>query len=155
MAIPSVTLLKSLSLRFSLLALSSRACLFLSFRLCLVNLKEHVLSQQEVELNLCLSKKRLLAMPAASKQDVILDLSFAFRETRDLYRTLIVSNGGEPLLVFMSCLDEDVLWDRIRKRQEAGVNADANFKISRQTLRLYLGGFEVPNGEGEIVVGGW
>lgn len=48
---------------------------------------------------------------------------------------------------------EDVLWNRIRARREAGVNADCALDINEELLKTYVEGFDVPNGEGEIVLG--
>lgn len=84
-------------------------------------------------------------------KDVILDRAFYAKEDRDHYRALAEKHGGRVVLVYLSA-PKEVHWQRIVARREASVNADSMFEISRELLDMYYDGFEVPSGEGEIVV---
>jgi hypothetical protein len=44
------------------------------------------------------------------------------------------------------------LWRRIQERRAKGVDADSALDIGEELLSSYVEGFDVPNGEGEIVV---
>jgi predicted kinase len=86
---------------------------------------------------------------------VILDFSFAHKETRDEWKNLIEQGGGRWILVYM-----DVEFDEIRRRvrernhqRETGVrknDADAAYDVTKEVLEMYIQGFERPVGEGEI-----
>lgn len=87
---------------------------------------------------------------------VMLDFSFAFKETRDEWKSLIEKNGGRWILVYM-----DVEFDEIRRRvrernnqREIGErrDADAAFDVTEEILEAYMQGFEKPVGEGEIIL---
>ena len=92
--------------------------------------------------------ERLLA---EGKRDLILDRAFYAKEDRDHYRALIEKYGGRCVLVYLSA-PKTVLWERIQSRRRAGVNADCMLDISLSLLDSYYDKFEVPSGEGEIVV---
>jgi predicted kinase len=49
--------------------------------------------------------------------DVILDLNFWTRESRDDVRTKVAAMGGESILFFLNC-EPSVAWSRIQKRNE-------------------------------------
>ena len=84
-------------------------------------------------------------------RDVILDRAFYAKEDRDLYRQLVEKHGGRVVLVYLSA-PQSVLWERIQARRKASLNADTMFEISESLLDTFYNGFEVPRGEGEIVV---
>lgn len=75
-------------------------------------------------------------------RDVILDLSFWSRESRDRYRQLIRRAGGEPVLVYLKA-DKEVLRERLRERNKT-VGANAVF-VSEEMLEQYYDGFQEPD----------
>jgi predicted kinase len=84
-------------------------------------------------------------------RDVILDRAFYAKEDRDLYESLIEKYGGRKVLVYLSA-PKSVLWERIQARRTEGINADCMLEISKDLLDMFYDNFEVPSGEGEIVV---
>ena len=83
------------------------------------------------------------------KQQVVIDFSFWNRETRDQYKQLIEKAGGKWKLIYLKVHEED-LRERLKKRNK---RFDANaFPITEDLLTSYLNGFEIPIGEGEIVI---
>lgn len=88
---------------------------------------------------------------------IILDFSFAFKESRDEWKHLIEQGGGRWILIYM-----DVQFDEIRRRvrernyqREIGErknDADAAFDVTEEILELYIRGFERPVEEGEIIL---
>lgn len=75
-------------------------------------------------------------------RDVILDLSFWSRESRDRYRQLIRRAGGEPVLVYLKA-DKEVLRERLRERNKT-VGANAVF-VSEEMFEQYYDGFQEPD----------
>ena len=84
-------------------------------------------------------------------KDVILDRAFYAKEDRDIYAALIEQHGGRKVLVYLSA-PKSVLWERIQARRAANLNADSMLEISACMLDMYYDNFEIPSGEGEIVV---
>lgn len=83
------------------------------------------------------------------KQQVVIDFSFWDRVRRNDYKNLIERSGGKWKLIYLKVHPND-LRERLKIRNK---NFDANsFPISEELLTSYLSGFEVPNGEGEIVI---
>lgn len=91
--------------------------------------------------------KRLLT----DGRDVVLDRAFYAKEDRDIYKNLVEGKGGRWVLVYLQA-PKEVLWKRIGARREAGVNADCALEISEELLDFFYDNFEVPSGEGEVVV---
>lgn len=56
------------------------------------------------------------------------------------------------ILVFFSAKDKEIVWERIRKRSEGAKTANSALDISRETFERYWDGFEIPDGEEEIVI---
>lgn len=56
------------------------------------------------------------------------------------------------MLVYLKCADVEVLWKRIQGRERERLDADSAFRMTKEILEGYTGGFEGPEGEGEIVV---
>ncbi|KAL2867241.1 AAA family ATPase [Aspergillus lucknowensis] len=84
--------------------------------------------------------------------DAILDFSFAFRETRDEWRSLIEESGARWVLVYLD-VRADELWRRITTRNQLAVkDGDSSFFITEEIFKGYLAGFERPSGEGEVVL---
>ena len=94
---------------------------------------------------------RLREILSSGQNDVVLDLSFAFRVDRDEYRQIVEEGGARAVLVYLEC-DKTTLWRRIQARERAGLDADSAFKMTMERLDMYLGGFEVPTDEGQIVI---
>lgn len=84
-------------------------------------------------------------------RNVVLDRSFYARQDRDEFKARIEAAGGKWILVYLKA-ERDVLWRRIRQRRENGINADSALDIKEDLLDAYVGGFEAPEGEGEIVI---
>lgn len=84
-----------------------------------------------------------------NKQQVVIDFSFWDRVRRIQYKKLIEDSGGKWKLIYLKVHPND-LRERLKVRNK---NFDANsFPISEELLTSYLNGFEVPKGEGEIVI---
>jgi predicted kinase len=83
------------------------------------------------------------------KQQVVIDFSFWDRARRDRYKQLIEESGGNWKLIYLK-VHPDNLRERLTLRNK---RFDANsFPISDELLISYLEGFEIPEGEGEIVL---
>lgn len=63
--------------------------------------------------------------------------------------------GGRWVLVFLDA-DKDVLWKRVQerkaKREIEGRDGDSAYDVEEDVFQMYLGGFEKPEGEGEVRV---
>lgn len=84
-------------------------------------------------------------------KDIVLDRSFYAKEDRDHFKRMTEQAGSRWVLVYFKA-SRDVLWRRICERRAQGINADSALDISEALLDAYVEGFEVPVGEGEIVV---
>ncbi|KPL57979.1 AAA family ATPase [Rossellomorea vietnamensis] len=83
------------------------------------------------------------------KQQVVIDFSFWDRGRRNQYKKLIEDSGGKWILVYLKVQEHD-LRERLTLRNQ---RFDANsFPISEELLASYLKGFEIPKGEGEMVI---
>ncbi|MGE6753752.1 AAA family ATPase [Rossellomorea sp. NPDC071047] len=83
------------------------------------------------------------------KQQVVIDFSFWDRARREQYKRLIEKSGGKWKLIYIKVSPDD-LRERLKIRNK---RFDANaFPITEELLTSYLKGFEIPNGEGEMVV---
>ena len=83
------------------------------------------------------------------KQQVVIDFSFWDRVRRNQYKKLIEDSGGKWKLIYLKVHPKD-LHERLKLRNQ---RFDANsFPISEERLASYLNGFEVPSGEGEMVI---
>lgn len=93
-------------------------------------------------------RRRLLDLIAEGR-DVVVDLSFWQRATREHYKRLVRDAGARWRLVYLQ-VEVDVLRRRLAER--AG-RFDANaFPITDDVLTAFLDGLEAPDGEGEEVV---
>jgi predicted kinase len=70
---------------------------------------------------------------------------------RDEYMQIIDEEGARAVLVYLPC-DRATLWGRIQAREKAGLDADSAFKMTLERLDMYLGGFEAPMDEEQIVI---
>lgn len=94
---------------------------------------------------------RLQEILQGGKNDVVVDLSFAFRASRDEYRTIVEAGGARVVLVYLKT-DVSELRRRIEERASAGLDADSAFKMTPEIFDQYVSGFEKPVGEGELVI---
>lgn len=84
-----------------------------------------------------------------NQQQVVIDFSFWDRARRNEYKRIIEVAGGKWMLVYLKVPQKD-LRGRLKLRNK---RFDANsFPISEELLTSYLNGFEIPEGEGEIVI---
>ncbi|MCM3391176.1 ATP-binding protein [Cytobacillus oceanisediminis] len=80
---------------------------------------------------------------------MVIDFSFWDRARRYQYKKLIEDSGGKWKLIYLKVQPNDLL-ERLKLRNK---RFDANaFPISEEILTSYLNGFEIPNGEGEMVI---
>jgi predicted kinase len=101
--------------------------------------------RQDAEVTL---RNRLIKL-IHDKQQVVIDFSFWDRWRRNRYKKLIEDSGGKWILVYLKVQEQD-LRERLKVRNQ---RFDANsFPISEELLASYLNGFEIPQGEGEIVI---
>jgi predicted kinase len=84
------------------------------------------------------------------KRQVVIDFSFWQRSRRNQYKRIIEEAGGEWKLFYLKVPPND-LRERLKLRSQR-FDANAAFTITEQILTDYLSGFEVPVGEGEIVI---
>ncbi|KAG7409088.1 hypothetical protein Forpe1208_v011469 [Fusarium oxysporum f. sp. rapae] len=119
--------------------------------------EQYEVYQQEASQKLIAELERILQ---DKSNDVVLDLSFYDKEYRDEYKDIVERNGGRWVLVYLDA-GRDLLWNRIQRRKAERDSLDANdperngdsaFDIDDETFAMYLGGFEPPSGEGEIVI---
>jgi predicted kinase len=93
--------------------------------------------------------RNLLIELIRDKQQVVIDFSFWDRVRREDYKQLIETAGGKWKLIYIKVHPDD-LRERLSVRNK---RFDANsFPITEEVLASYLTGFEIPNGEGEIVI---
>ncbi len=85
------------------------------------------------------------------RENMVLDRSFYAKQDRDAYKSIVEKAGGRWILVYLNA-KRRLLWERICERREKGVDADSALEISEELLDQYIEGFEVPRGEGEIVI---
>ncbi|WP_144475788.1 ATP-binding protein [Cytobacillus oceanisediminis] len=84
------------------------------------------------------------------KRQVVIDFSFWQRSRRNQYKQIIEEAGGEWKLIYLKVHPND-LRERLKLRSQR-FDANAAFTITEQILTDYLSGFEIPVGEGEIVI---
>ncbi len=85
-----------------------------------------------------------------NRAPVVVDSAFWNRAARAEYKALVEAHGGAWRLVYLKA-DPDVLRARLRERARR-FDANAQFEVTDTMLDRFLGAFEAPSGEGEIVV---
>nr|WP_248547969.1 ATP-binding protein [Paenibacillus odorifer] len=85
-----------------------------------------------------------------AKHHVVIDFSFWQRQRRNDYKQLIESYGGVWELIHLK-VQPDELRQRLLIRSER-FDANAAFPITEDILTRFLNGFEIPSGEGELVI---
>ncbi|KAF7591601.1 hypothetical protein BBP40_001299 [Aspergillus hancockii] len=94
----------------------------------------------------------LVATLERGDRDLVFAFSFAFRDVRDEWKGLIEGAGGRLVLVFLD-VDAGELRRRVRERNNsAEKDGDSAFYVTEEVLERYIGGFERPCGEREIVL---
>jgi predicted kinase len=97
-------------------------------------------------------RKKLSKFLQEGSHDVILDFSFAFHEWRIDWKSLVERLGGRWVLVYLD-VDAAELRRRVAARNQLAVkDADSAFPVTEEILESYIAGFEIPIGEGEIVL---
>jgi hypothetical protein len=94
------------------------------------------------------------------ERDVVLDMAFYLKDTRIEYRRMVRECGEGRYQVLMVVFkgSEEVLWRRIEGRRGDGEKTMGEeegregMHIDRETLGVFLKGFEWPVGEGEIML---
>lgn len=90
-----------------------------------------------------------LAALIRSQHPAVLDYGFWRRKSRDEYKQLIESHGGQWRLVYLKA-SPDVLRRRLAERNK---RTDANaFPVTEAMLNQFIARFEEPHGEGEEVI---
>ncbi|MFF2448379.1 AAA family ATPase [Neobacillus sp. NPDC058068] len=85
-----------------------------------------------------------------NKQQVVVDSSFWRQSERYEYKQIIETAGGKWRLIYLKVNPND-LRERLKIRSNR-FDANAAFPITEEILASFLNGFEVPKGEGEIVI---
>ena len=85
-------------------------------------------------------------------KDIVLDRSQYAKKDRDYYKKLVEHKGGRWILVYFRPANKELMWNRIQRRREKEINADSALEISKELLDKYWDGFDIPDGEGEVVV---
>ncbi|MDM5227310.1 ATP-binding protein [Cytobacillus firmus] len=85
-----------------------------------------------------------------NKKQVVVDSSFWRKSERIEYKQLVEAAGGKWCLIYLKVNHND-LRDRLKIRSNR-FDANAAFPITEEILTAFLNGFEVPKGEGEIVI---
>ena len=84
------------------------------------------------------------------KYNVVIDFSFWQRKRRNEYKKLIEDGGGMWKLIYLK-VHPNELRERLRIRSQR-FDANAAFTITEEILSSFLMGFEIPSGEGEIII---
>lgn len=97
-------------------------------------------------------RNKLSQLLQQKSQDVILDFSFAFQETRQDWKRRIEAAGGRWVLVYLE-VDAGELRQRVRARNQlTRKDGDSAFFVTDEILESFISGFERPNGEHEVVL---
>jgi len=80
----------------------------------------------------------------------VVDFSFWQQSKRNEYKRLIEAGGAKWVLIYLK-VHPKVIRERLRIRGER-FDANAAFPITDEILASFLSGFEIPQGEGEILV---
>ena len=94
-------------------------------------------------------RARLVELVRA-RQNVVVDLSFWRKASRDKYKALIEILGASWELIYLNVPPQE-LRRRLAERSKR-FDANAAFVIDDETLARFLHGFEPPIGEGEVVI---
>ncbi|WP_409296496.1 AAA family ATPase [Peribacillus sp. SCS-26] len=82
--------------------------------------------------------------------DIVVDSSFWRRSERNRYKQAVEDAGGISQIIYLK-VEQDVLYERVRIRNSR-FDANAAFPITREVLTSFINSFEVPAGEGELVI---
>ncbi|KAK3326700.1 hypothetical protein B0H66DRAFT_617860 [Apodospora peruviana] len=95
---------------------------------------------------------KFLELLEKGEKDIAFDRSLYDKADRDYYKKLAEEKGARWILVYFRPANKEVIWNRIQSRRAKDVNADSALVISRELLDQYWDGFDIPDGEGEVVV---
>ncbi|AXI08563.1 hypothetical protein CUC15_06360 [Oceanobacillus zhaokaii] len=84
------------------------------------------------------------------EQKIVIDSSFWRRSERDECKQLIETAGGKWKLIYLK-VDSNDLRERLKIRNQR-FDANAAFPITEEILTSFIQSFEVPKGEGEIIL---
>lgn len=105
---------------------------------------------EQLKVNAELKLRNELVILLEEKRNVVIDFSFWQRKRRNEYKKMIEDAGGEWKLIYLKVHPND-LRERLRIRSQR-FDANAAFTITDEILNSFLHGFEVPTGEGVIVI---
>jgi hypothetical protein len=90
---------------------------------------------------------------------IVLDYSFATKADRDDIREIVEREGGRCVLVYFAisenrqAIRERVVGRKSKRDVESGrCDGDNAFEVTDEVLDTYFATFQVPRGEGEIVI---
>lgn len=84
------------------------------------------------------------------KDQIVVDSSFWRKSERVEYKKLVEAAGGKWCIIYLKVSHADLL-HRLKMRSKR-FDANAAFPITEEVLTDFLNRFEVPKGEGEIVI---
>lgn len=85
-----------------------------------------------------------------ARADVVVDLSFWSKASREEYKQVITARGGRWRLIYLN-VPQTELRRRLAARS-ARFDANAAFTVDDELLAVYLAGFEEPHDEGEQII---
>ncbi|KAK3681297.1 P-loop containing nucleoside triphosphate hydrolase protein [Podospora appendiculata] len=97
-------------------------------------------------------RARLVQLLENGESDAVLDRALYLKVDRDYFKRIVEEKGGRWILVYFRPANKEVLWNRVQSRRRTGIDADSAFEITPELLSQFWEGFEVPDGEGEVVV---
>ena len=97
-------------------------------------------------------RNELVRLLQQGSYDAILDLSFAFQESRAEWKSIVEESGGQWVLVFLD-VGVDELRRRVRERNQLAVKDgdSAFFFCNKWDPQSFIAGFERPIGKGELI----
>lgn len=118
-----------------------------------VDYPNEMYSQYQDEASAALDRK-LIEMLRAGK-NLILDFSFWNKQDRDETKAIVEKEGGRWILVYLAASEnrgllKQRIQQRKQRREEDGVDGDCAFDVTDEVFDMYLRGFEIPRGEGEL-----
>ncbi|KAJ1567938.1 hypothetical protein HK096_008116 [Nowakowskiella sp. JEL0078] len=96
-------------------------------------------------------KEELITLLRSNEKNVVVDFAFWSKKFRDEWRDIAEQEGARVVLVHLKA-NRDLLVRRIMERREKGIDANSAAELTPEIIDQYIAGFEVPQGEGEIVL---
>lgn len=85
-------------------------------------------------------------------RDVVLDRSFFAKEDRDAFRKVVQDSGSRAVFVYLKPMSKELIWQRVCERKLKPKTAESAFDVTSEMFEQWWNGFEVPLGEGEVVI---